>query len=74
MLDEIGAAAGNLHPQVARIVNGIAKLAFDHLLSSISVDNIIKLTPEQVINTSLCLHCFLCCFINASSWRSADYF
>lgn len=48
MLDEIGAAAGNLHPQVARIINGIAKLGFDEILKNISKHDILQITSDEV--------------------------
>ena len=60
MLDEMGAAAGNLHPSVARLVTSIISVAFGEVMKNI--ENVNLLTTDQVstvaIHNDLCVPVF----------------
>ena len=49
MLDEMGASGGVLHPEVTKLVYGIATLAFGELRNGLSHRDVASITPDEVL-------------------------
>ncbi|CAK8671220.1 unnamed protein product [Clavelina lepadiformis] len=48
MLDEMGASGGVLHPEVTKLVYGIATLAFGELRNGLSHRDVASITPDEI--------------------------